>query len=57
MGEYGIRVNCVAPGGILIERTEKEAPDYAVTWSAVTPLGRVGYARDIADAVLFLADA
>ncbi|MGL6159147.1 SDR family NAD(P)-dependent oxidoreductase [Microbulbifer sp.] len=56
LGEYGIRVNCVAPGGILIERTEKEAPDYAATWSAITPLGRVGYARDIADAVLFLAD-
>jgi 3-oxoacyl-[acyl-carrier protein] reductase len=56
LGEYGIRVNCVAPGGILVERTEKEAPDYAAAWSAITPLGRVGYADDIADAVLFLAD-
>ncbi|MCX2783699.1 SDR family oxidoreductase [Microbulbifer thermotolerans] len=55
LGEYGIRVNCVAPGGVLVERTEREAPDYAASWSAITPLGRVGYARDIADAVLFLA--
>ncbi len=54
LGEYGIRVNSVAPGGILVERTEREAPDYAETWSKITPLGRVGYARDIADAVLFL---
>lgn len=56
LGKYGIRVNCVAPGGVLIERTEKEAPDYASAWSAITPLGRVGVADDIADAVLFLAD-
>lgn len=55
LGEYGIRVNCVAPGGVLVERTEREAPDYAAAWSAITPLGRVGYAKDIANAVLFLA--
>lgn len=55
LGEHDIRVNCVAPGGVLIERTEREAPDYAAAWSAITPMGRVGYARDIADAVLFLA--
>lgn len=55
LGEYGIRVNCVAPGGVLVERTEREAPDYAASWSAITPLGRVGYAKDIADAVVFLA--
>ena len=57
LGEYGIRVNCVAPGGVLVERTEQEAPDYAAVWSAITPLGRVGYAEDIANAVLFLAES
>lgn len=56
LGEHGIRVNCVAPGGVLVERTEQEAPDYASTWATITPLGRVGYAEDIANAVLFLAD-
>lgn len=56
LGEYGIRVNCVAPGGVLTERTEREAPDYAGSWAAITPLGRVGYTEDIARAVEFLAD-
>ncbi len=55
LGEYGIRVNCVAPGGVLVERTEKEAPAYASTWSKITPLGRVGQPKDIAEAVLFFA--
>jgi 3-oxoacyl-[acyl-carrier protein] reductase len=56
LGKYGIRVNCVAPGAIEIERTKLESPDYAATWSAVTPLGRVGQADDVANAVLFFAD-
>lgn len=55
LGKYGIRVNCVAPGAIEIERTKHEAGDYAGTWSALTPLGRVGEPLDIARAVLFLA--
>jgi NAD(P)-dependent dehydrogenase (short-subunit alcohol dehydrogenase family) len=37
-----IRVNCVAPGAVEIERTRLEVDDYAGTWGAVTPLGRVG---------------
>ena len=55
LGELGIRVNCVAPGGILNERTANEAPDYEGAWSAITPLGRVGRPSDVASAVLFLA--
>ncbi|MEM7218740.1 MAG: SDR family NAD(P)-dependent oxidoreductase [Pseudomonadota bacterium] len=55
LGKHGIRVNCVAPGGILIERTRVEAPDYAASWANITPLDRVGYPRDIADAVEFFA--
>ncbi|MBE0659302.1 MAG: SDR family NAD(P)-dependent oxidoreductase, partial [Bryobacteraceae bacterium] len=39
LGKYGIRVNCVAPGAIEIERTKEEAGDYAGTWAGVTPLG------------------
>jgi len=55
LGQYGIRVNCIAPGSIESERTRKEDPDYAGTWSKLTPLGRVGTAADIAPTVVFLA--
>jgi NAD(P)-dependent dehydrogenase (short-subunit alcohol dehydrogenase family) len=54
LGKYRIRVNCVAPGAIEIERTKKEAGDYAGTWAAQTPLGRVGLPEDVANAVVFL---
>jgi NAD(P)-dependent dehydrogenase (short-subunit alcohol dehydrogenase family) len=55
LGRYGIRVNCIAPGSIESERTRQEDPDYAGTWSKLTPLGRVGSAADIAPVVVFLA--
>lgn len=54
LGQYGIRVNCVAPGAVQIERTAQEAGDYAGTWSKITPLGRVGQPEDIARTVAFL---
>jgi NAD(P)-dependent dehydrogenase (short-subunit alcohol dehydrogenase family) len=54
LGVHGIRVNCVAPGAIDVERTRREAPDYNATWSALTPLGRIGQPADVANAVLFL---
>jgi NAD(P)-dependent dehydrogenase (short-subunit alcohol dehydrogenase family) len=55
LGAYGIRVNCLAPGAIESERTRQEDPDYAGTWSKLTPLARVGVFADIAPTVLFLA--
>jgi len=55
LAQYGIRVNCIAPGAIEIERTMQEAPDYGKTWAGVTPLGRVGLPLDVARAVAFLA--
>ena len=55
LGPHGITVNCVAPGAIIIERTLEESPDYEKTWAGVTPLGRVGTARDVAEAVAFFA--
>src|ERR1039458_2189974 len=54
LGYYGITVNCIAPGTIEIERTKAEAPEYAATWSPLTPLGRIGQASDVAAAVVFL---
>jgi 3-oxoacyl-[acyl-carrier protein] reductase len=55
LGPFGIRVNCVAPGSIVSDRTLVEDPDYAEKWSALTPLGRVGTTQDVADVVLFFA--
>jgi NAD(P)-dependent dehydrogenase (short-subunit alcohol dehydrogenase family) len=57
LGPHHIRVNCVAPGCIEIERTKQEAPDYAATWGPRTPLRRIGHVRDVADAVVFIASA
>ena len=55
LGRYNIRVNCVAPGAVEIERTKNEAGDYAGTWAKLTPLGRVGLPADVARTVAFLA--
>ena len=55
LGQYGIRVNCVAPGAIEHERTKIEAPHYAESWAKITPLNRVGQPADVAKVVLFLA--
>jgi NAD(P)-dependent dehydrogenase (short-subunit alcohol dehydrogenase family) len=55
LGPYGITVNCVAPGCIEIERTRLEDPNYAGVWAPLTPVRRVGYVEDVANAVVFLA--
>ena len=55
LGPHGIRVNCVAPGAIEIERTKLEAGDYAGTWEPLTPMRRVGQVEDVAAMVVFLA--
>jgi NAD(P)-dependent dehydrogenase (short-subunit alcohol dehydrogenase family) len=55
LAPYRIRVNCVAPGAVEVDRTRMEIDDYAGTWGAVTPLGRIGEPADVARAVRFLA--
>jgi len=55
LGPHDIRVNCVAPGCIEIERTKKESPDYAGTWAPLTPLRRIGNVKDVANVVVFIA--
>ncbi len=57
LGPEKIRVNCVAPGAIEIERTKLEADDYAGTWGPITPVRRIGYPEDVAKAVVFLASS
>jgi NAD(P)-dependent dehydrogenase (short-subunit alcohol dehydrogenase family) len=55
LGRYKVRVNCVAPGAIEIERTKEEGGDYAALWAREAPLGRVGVPEDVAGVVAFLA--
>lgn len=55
LGPLGIRVNCVAPGAIEVERTRLERPDYAGTFGRITPLRRIGVPDDIGQAVVMLA--
>ena len=50
----GIRVNAVAPG---IIKTPMHAPETHEALGAFHPLGRMGEASDIADAILFLDSA
>lgn len=57
LGKHDIRVNCVAPGAIEIERTRLETPEYADTWGGLAPLGRVGYSLDIAQAVEYFGSS
>jgi NAD(P)-dependent dehydrogenase (short-subunit alcohol dehydrogenase family) len=53
-GAAGIRINAVSPG--LIDRPGLDAgwPDGVARWKAKAPLGRLGDASDVADALLFL---
>lgn len=56
----GVRVNAVAPGYVGTELTlrGRSNPDWFNTWMRMTPMGRLGEPREIANAVLFLtADA
>jgi NAD(P)-dependent dehydrogenase (short-subunit alcohol dehydrogenase family) len=50
----GIRVNAVAPGVI---KTPMHAPETHEFLASLHPVGRMGEAKDIVDAVLFLESA
>lgn len=54
LGPHGIRVNCVAPGAIEVERYAHMANYDPVTWGQQIPLRRVGFPADIAPLCLFL---
>jgi len=60
-GPAGIRVNCVCPGDVLTPMLPDDAAKRGMLWDDYAagandrPLGRIGTADEIADAVLFLA--
>lgn len=50
LASYGIRANCISPGGIFDHQPESFVENYC----ARTPMGRMGNPEDIAGAVLYL---
>ena len=54
LSKYKIRVNTVAPGATLTERTLEDQA-YHHTWSQITPLGIPAEVNDIAEAVCFFS--
>lgn len=55
LAPYGIRVNAVSPGLVDRPGLDRAWPDGVAAWQQRVPLGRLGQATDVADAVLFLA--
>ena len=53
----GVRVNCVAPGVILTDMCANVDPEIMDELKEQTPAGRNGTPKDVADAMLYLADA
>ncbi|MEY4538915.1 MAG: hypothetical protein RLZZ306_672 [Bacteroidota bacterium] len=54
LSPLGIRINAIAPGATLTERTALEEEDYDELWSRITPLNKIGTPDDIAKTALFL---
>ena len=54
-GGTGVRVNAIAPGATVTEGTQAGAPDTVAEVGRRTPLGRTASAREIAEAIVFLA--
>jgi len=52
-GAKGVRVNAVSPGGIF-NPAKPQAPAFLERYGKMTMLGRMGEAREIAGAVVFL---
>lgn len=57
LGPAGIRVNCVSPGVIQTDMCAKVAPEIMDELRQQTPVGQLGTPEDVADAILYLADA
>ena len=55
LGSRSVTVNAVAPGFIETDMTAALAEDVRKAYVSAIPLGRLGSAQDVADAVAFLA--
>ncbi|MCR4368845.1 MAG: glucose 1-dehydrogenase [archaeon] len=55
--KFGIRVNAVAPGPVLTDLLENVSEDRKRSFVEQTPLGVLAEPKDIADAVVFLAQS
>lgn len=55
LGEYGIRVNGIAPGLTATDATSFIPQDFKENVAQMTPLRRIGQAEDVAGAILLLA--
>jgi 3-oxoacyl-[acyl-carrier protein] reductase len=56
VGQYGVRVNCVAPATVLSDRIQRIMSAERISEiAALSPLGRMGDPDDVAMATLFLA--
>ena len=57
LGPSGIRVNTIAPGVILTDMCAHVAPQILEEMAEESPVGRNGTPADVAEAMLYLADA
>ena len=57
LGPSGIRVNAVSPGVIDTEMNAHLSPDDQAVLAAETPLERIGAPEEVAEAILYLAEA
>ena len=57
MGPSGVRVNCIAPGVICTDMCANVDPAVMAELKEQTPVGRNGTPKDVAEAMLYLADA
>ena len=57
LGPSGVRVNCVAPGVICTDMCAEVDPQILAEMAQEAPVGRNGTAQDVAQAMLYLAEA
>ena len=57
LGPSGIRVNCVAPGVILTDMCKDVDPKILAEMADENPVGRNGTPQDVAQAMVYLAEA